>query len=817
MKKVAILIVLLGLAVSSRASHVLGAEIGYTHLGGLQYEVWVNLYGDCSGSSYPGYFDPTTVAVVDIYNGSGPLYTTLNCTRYGDYGKEITPVCAQDSNNTKCVSPNGTIPGIAEFKFRGTVTLNQTSANWRFAFAGRISTGNALAGRSNSITNIQFGTNGSIVYLEAILNNLNGPNNSPNLTTIPTPFFCLNQLQEYNIGAVDPDTDSLSFSLVSGLGAVGGNSTLVSYLAGYSGAQPLAASSFNFDNQSGQLSFVANQTQTSMVVNKIEEYRNGVLVGSMMREMNFIVLNNCSNLSPTGSFDTTNAGAITATNVIEVCNADSAVSFSIAAQDPDNGSIDVQLSGVPTGMTYVINGNNTQSPKINFDFTLPQPIVPGTNYSFFVTFQDDGCPISSKQQVAYTIKVIDPIIVTPTSIAESCVPGGDGLINVAATSSNAGSMEYAFNGGPFQALNTFTGLSTGNYTVLIRDTLGCATARTVFVDTATKVHFAGVVTNDISCFSKSDGSVQLSSIPNSLPTSFTILPNNISNSIGRFENLAVGTYTAIVNAPLGCSDTTTFSLSSPPDISFTNINIIDNRCDLRTGRIEIGSNITIPVEYSISPNQQTNSYGEFGGLIAGYYIVTVQDTNGCYKDTLLEVKDDPGKMVLSLSKQDVSCEGDGNDGQASVFVAGAIQPVNYYWTSEFGTEGTTATISNQRSGIKLVKVVDAIGCEENGYIFVDPANCCSKVFIPSAFSPNGDGKNETFRMRTPLTMNEVKFFVVNRWGQKVWETNQHLEGWDGTYQNGTTADVGTYYYFLTYKCATDEQTYTLKGDITLIR
>lgn len=817
MRKLILFIAIVCTSVSANASHVLGAEIGYKHIAGLQYEIYVNVYGDCSGSSFPGFADPGTIAEVDVYNGSGPLFITVNCLRYGDYGKEITPVCDRDSNDTKCKSPSGSIPGIAEFKYKALVTLDQVSSNWRFAFAGNMGASNALAGRSSAITNIQFGPNSSIVYIEAILNNLNGPNDSPELTTIPTPFFCVNQQQEYNTGAVDPNSDSLNFSLVSGLESNNGSASLVSYQAGFSGAQPLASSSFNFSAINGQLSFVPSQTQTSMVVNKIEEYRNGVLVGSMMREMNFIVLNNCTNLSPVGSISATNTGSITATNIIEVCNADSLISFSVSATDPDSGIIDVVLSGIPNGMTYTLNGNNTQSPTIDFDFVIPQPSLPGTNYSFFLTFQDDDCPLSSKQQIAYSIKVIDPITATSTVIPEGCIPGNDGLVNISASSTNTGGLQYAFNGGGFQSSNTFTGLAAGSYQIRIKDSLGCFTARTAVVDTAQKVYINSLITSEITCFSKSDGKVVVSSIPNSLPTAYTLMPTNISNSSGSFENLAGGTYTLIAQGPQGCNDTTSFTLDIPQDISFRNVSIIDNRCELNTGRIEIGSNITIPVEYTISPNQQSNANGQFGGLDRGFYIVTVTDTNGCYKDTILEVKNDVTEMLVSLTKKDVTCNGNGNDGEAAVVVAGAVSPITYLWTSEYGTEGTSNSIYNQRSGIKQVHVVDAIGCKTSGYIFVDPANCCEKVFIPTAFSPNGDGKNEVFRLRTPLTMNELKFIVMNRWGQKVWETNNHLDGWDGNYQSGEPADVGTYYYFLRYKCAGDSESYILKGDLTVIR
>ena len=814
MRRFSIFIIFILAGFTAKSSHILGGEIGYKHISGLTYQIEVKLYGDCQGNSFPSLFDTTTIARVGIYNGN-TIIRAVDCEQYGDYGKEITPVCPKDSLNTSC--RNGTLPGISEFKFRYTLTLPSSSANWRFVFNGRLdAANNSYAGRSGQITNINQSTNTTVIYLEATLNNMNSSNSTPTLTTIPTPFFCINQSQSYNPGASDVDGDLLDFKLIDGLWNSSTNT--VTYLNPYSGAQPLATSSFSFNPQNGQLSFTPNAIQVALVVNRIDEYRNGVKVGSMMREMNFIVLNNCNNQSPGGGITSYSAGEFDPQDqtIRKICYPDSILNMVIQGGDPDSNNINLSVSGLSAAFYNIVN-NNTPNPQLSISYPITFPTQGTQSTSFFVTYQDDACPLSSNQQIAYTIEVENPITIGHTVIDESCKPGGDGIINLNASSTNTGSVVYSINGGSFLAQNTYTALSAGDYNFQVRDSAGCIAKQSLRVDTAVNINLASVRAFDITCGDRVDGKVEANSLPSSLPAAFSLLPTSLTNTTGRFDNLLAGNYTLIVDGPRGCSDTASVRINDALDISFENIRIEDNRCDLQTGRIEIGSNIIIPAEYSISPNQQTNRTGNFGSLIAGQYIITVIDSNGCYKDTLLEVKDDPNQMNIRLSKQDVSCEGEGNDGSATVIVDGAVQPVTYLWESVYGAEGAGDEILNQRSGVKRVYVTDAIGCALNDYIFVDPANCCEKVFIPNAFSPNGDGRNETFNLRTPLTMNEVKFVVANRWGQVVWQANNHLDTWDGNYPDGTPADIGTYYYFLRYQCDSDKQTYKLKGDITIIR
>ncbi len=94
----------------------------------------------------------------------------------------------------------------------------------------------------------------------------------------------------------------------------------------------------------------------------------------------------------------------------------------------------------------------------------------------------------------------------------------------------------------------------------------------------------------------------------------------------------------------------------------------------------------------------------------------------------------------------------------------------------------------------------------------------SDVFIPTAFSPNGDGMNDYFGPRFIRDHKIVDFSIFNRWGQRIYNRAymQHLgDGWDGSY-NGVKCDLGTYYYTLTVENPQGEKQ-TLKGDFALVR
>src|SRR5690606_27438289 len=87
--------------------------------------------------------------------------------------------------------------------------------------------------------------------------------------------------------------------------------------------------------------------------------------------------------------------------------------------------------------------------------------------------------------------------------------------------------------------------------------------------------------------------------------------------------------------------------------------------------------------------------------------------------------------------------------------------------------------------------------------------------IPSAFTPNADGKNDNLKV-IGIGYREVKYFrVFNRFGQKVYEGNDFKTGWDGTFK-GVPVELGTYFYSALIVDRFGEEI-LLKGDVTLIR
>jgi gliding motility-associated-like protein len=401
-------ILLLLFPVLSKANHIFGADFFYEHLSGNTYRISLIVYGDCKSSNFNSLQNATPT--VNVYDGT-QLTGSLRLSQQGA-GVEVTPVCEAEKNNTTCHDVSSAIPGVTRYIYTGTYTLSGISANWKFRFDGMLAT--SQAGRSNQITNI-VNPGSSVIALEAKLNNIAGSNSSPTFTTIPTPFYCINVPQQYNLGASDPDGDGLSFALSAGLtsqsvpGSTGGP---VSYIAPYTAQAPLAAASgtFSFSTTTGQMNFTPSSIQTSLVVQEVEERRNGVVVGTSSREMTFIVITNCNTTPASNAIDTAASGGIggvrNGANTFTVCKGADSVAFNIRAINPGNNIIKASYTGLPAGATVTISGDSTTSPVLNFKWN--RITAAAGSYSFYVTFHDDGCPLSSVQTSAYTINVVNP-------------------------------------------------------------------------------------------------------------------------------------------------------------------------------------------------------------------------------------------------------------------------------------------------------------------------------------------------------------------------------------------------------------------------
>jgi gliding motility-associated-like protein len=114
-----------------------------------------------------------------------------------------------------------------------------------------------------------------------------------------------------------------------------------------------------------------------------------------------------------------------------------------------------------------------------------------------------------------------------------------------------------------------------------------------------------------------------------------------------------------------------------------------------------------------------------------------------------------------------------------------------------------------------VVVTNTNGCADSAYIKVKIFDTHPQIFVPSAFTPNGDGLNDTFR---PIAVGITKldyFRVYNRWGQLVFSTTVNEQGWDGKI-GGKEQASGTFVW-LVHGVDFTGKTVFAKGTVTLIR
>jgi gliding motility-associated-like protein len=99
-------------------------------------------------------------------------------------------------------------------------------------------------------------------------------------------------------------------------------------------------------------------------------------------------------------------------------------------------------------------------------------------------------------------------------------------------------------------------------------------------------------------------------------------------------------------------------------------------------------------------------------------------------------------------------------------------------------------------------------------VIVDPIPC--KYGIPTAFSPNDDGINDFFKVRSSCPLVDFELKIINRWGQEVFATTDQENGWDGT-MNGRKCPPDVFAYCVILRCPNKEEKETILGDVSLVR
>lgn len=199
-----------------------------------------------------------------------------------------------------------------------------------------------------------------------------------------------------------------------------------------------------------------------------------------------------------------------------------------------------------------------------------------------------------------------------------------------------------------------------------------------------------------------------------------------------------------------------------------------------------------------------------------YLYVTASSSTGCVVNDsiMINVGNIPDGTVVASASETLVPEG------TTVTLYGQPSGYNSYtWSPDLGladpnAQNTEAVID--QTTLYVLTVSDGI-CEKSDTVLVTAYSFeCAEpyLYIPNAFSPNGDNENDILYVRGPL-IKEMVFRIYDRWGELVFESFDRSIGWDGTFR-GKEMDPDTYDYYLKVTCIDDVET-IIKGNVTLMR
>jgi len=485
--------------------------------------------------------------------------------------------------------------------------------------------------------------------------------------------------------------------------------------------------------------------------------------------------------------------AVLATSVsasAAICNAQS------------NGTLIVAANGGVSPYQYSLDGTTWQAANV-FN-------VPAGNYT--VSIRDaNGC-ISTQNAT-----VTEPAVLAANSATTnaSCNGGNDGMIVVTATGGN-NTYTYSIDGTNFQSSNQFN-VAPGNYTVTVKDNLGCTTTFSTTVG----------LTNDLTLTRQTDPTICESKSTqlqlNSNATQYAWTPATGLSSTTISNPVANPTVTTqyIVTATLGrCSanDTVVVNVNAAPVPNAGPDGFI---CYGQNYRLQAAGGGT---QYSWSPSTYLDNPAIANPLSTPskdvvYTLSIISDVNGCASLVTDDMRIDvtPPIKVKTFPYDTIGYPGDQFQLLA---VPSDSDVINYSWNPSVGLSDPTipnpvVTVGAIGQDIQYQVITSTIaGCRGEGYVKVR-VYTGPDIYVPTGFSPNNDGKNDKFTP-FPVGMKSYNYFrVFNRWGQLVFSTTKLNDGWDGRF--GGTEQASGVYVWMIEGLTKDNRIISKKGTVMLIR
>jgi gliding motility-associated-like protein len=317
------------------------------------------------------------------------------------------------------------------------------------------------------------------------------------------------------------------------------------------------------------------------------------------------------------------------------------------------------------------------------------------------------------------------------------------------------------------------------------------------------------------CSKRKNGSITVQSTGGTLPHTYWWNGIEGTNVLANLDS--AGAYTLSITDANGCRLDTVFYL---PELDTLSISHTSQNIPCRT---VCGGSIHVSVSGGISPysyrwfDGSTDNYVD--SLCVGTYQVWAYDSNACEVTKTVEINIDSTYFPQNI---DVWADDTTVFRGFSTTLYGSDHGsgFNYTWSpADYlnTTKGTRVKTTPLDSILYIYTVSDAYGClgSDSILIFVSDIICREPyLFVPNAFSPNGDGLNDVLYVRGRI-LDKVEFAVFDRWGEKLFETKDKDKGWDGVFR-GKKCEPGIYVYYLDAICIGGER-YIHKGNVTLIR
>lgn len=482
----------------------------------------------------------------------------------------------------------------------------------------------------------------------------------------------------------------------------------------------------------------------------------------------------------------------------------------------DYNGWDVSCFGSTDGGASVRANGGTQPFTFQWDAAAGGSVAPtayglaaGT-YNVVVT-DANGCTVTEP------VTLTEPTELTAqtNALAEpSCYGLNDGQGEVVPTGGTPGYTYQWDAGAGYQRTPQANSLGAGTYDVTVTDLNGCLVTTTLVLDQPDSI-YSSIDVTEVICNGDNNGILTVN--PYGGTPGYTYNWNsNPAQSTSSAVNLYAGNYTVTITDANGCTATKNATLTEPLVLRPTATGVDPGCYGAADGSalVEVrGGEPGYTYAWSDASGQTTE---DASGLTAGIYYISVTDARGCVRvDSVLLV--DPAETSVNIIPDSTIIPFGGSVDLTTSYVTIAPAFVDYEWSGGDGLDCYDCpdpVASPIYDATYTLLFTDDNGCTATDQVLVKIDPLSRILYIPNAFSPNGDGVNELFTVYGK-GISEIKLMIFDRWGEKVFETSDPNFGWDGTKSGEVmTPGVFVYHAVITY---VDGFTVEEEGSVTLLR